>query len=158
MKITQCLPVVLLTAILAACNGPAGELVGVRKPGNFKEANPYGMVFIKKGSFMMGENAQSAVFNQPDNIGMRTVNAFWMDETEVTHVAGVSETVQTVTIATNPDATLVVLDDRHDVAANQGDRVVFVALVVIDGVTYSLLVLRGKDIETLVVGANPDAT
>ena len=85
MKITQCLPVVLLTAILAACNVPAGELVGVRKPGTFKEANPYGMVFIKKGSFMMGENAQSAVFNQPDNIGMRTVNAFWMDETEVTN-------------------------------------------------------------------------
>ena len=81
-----------------------------------------------------------------------------MDETEVTQVAGVGEAVQTMTIGTNPDATLVVLDDRHDVAANQGNRVGFVALVVIDGVTYSLLVLWGKDIETLVVGANPDAT
>ena len=85
MKITKYLPVVLLTAVMASCNGPAGELVGAHKPGNFKEANPYGMVYIKKGSFMMGENAQSAVFNQPDNVGMRTVNAFWMDETEVTN-------------------------------------------------------------------------
>lgn len=85
MKLTKILPLVALTIALASCNKPAGELVGARNPGNFKEANPYGMVFIKKGSFMMGANTQSAVFEQPDNIMMATVEAFWMDETEITN-------------------------------------------------------------------------
>ena len=76
MKLTKILPLVALTIALASCNKPAGELVGARNPGNFKEANPYGMVFIKKGSFMMGANTQSAVFEQPDNIMMATVEAF----------------------------------------------------------------------------------
>ena len=75
MKLTKILPLVALTIALASCNNP----------GNFKEANPYGMVFIKKGSFMMGANTQSAVFEQPDNIMMATVEAFWMDETEITN-------------------------------------------------------------------------
>ena len=70
---------------MASCNKPAGELVGSRSAGNFKEANPYGMLFIKKGSFMMGANTQSAVFEQPDNVVMVTVDAFWMDETEITN-------------------------------------------------------------------------
>ena len=85
MKVTKIISVMALAALLAACNGPAGELVGVTKPGNFKEANPYGMVFIRKGAFMMGENTQSAIFGQPDNPFMTTVNAFWMDETEITN-------------------------------------------------------------------------
>ena len=85
MKLTKILSVVVLTAVLTACGGPAGELVGVKKAGDFRESNPYGMVFIKKGSFMMGENSQSAIFGQPDNPFMTTVNAFWMDETEITN-------------------------------------------------------------------------
>jgi len=86
MKITRVLPIVVLVAFgLAACNKPAGELVGASKATNFKEANPYGMVFIRKGAFLMGPNTQSAVFNQPDNNLMVTVNAFWMDETEITN-------------------------------------------------------------------------
>ena len=85
MTIKRILPVVVLAIALTACNKPAGELVGAGKNGNFKEANPYGMIFIKKGSFMMGSNTQSAVFSQPDNQLMVTVDAFWMDETEITN-------------------------------------------------------------------------
>ena len=85
MTIKRILPVVALAIALTACNKPAGELVGAGKNGNFKEANPYGMIFIKKGSFMMGSNTQSAVFSQPDNQLMVTVDAFWMDETEITN-------------------------------------------------------------------------
>ena len=85
MKLTKILPLVALIIALGVCKKPAGELVGARNPGNFKEANPYGMVFIKKGSFMMGANTQSAVFEQQDNIMMATVEAFWMDETEITN-------------------------------------------------------------------------
>ena len=33
----------------------------------------------------MGANSQSAVFDQADNNVMVTVNAFWMDETEITN-------------------------------------------------------------------------
>jgi len=85
MKLSKILSVVTVVVLLASCNGPAGELVGVLKSTNFKEANPYGMVFIKKGNFMMGENTQSAIFHQPDNILMVTVEPFWMDETEITN-------------------------------------------------------------------------
>ena len=62
MKVTKILPLIALAIALASCNKPAGELVGVGKNGTIKEANPYGMLFIKKGSFMMGANTQSAVF------------------------------------------------------------------------------------------------
>ena len=85
MKVQKILPILALAVALASCNKPAGELVGAGKGGGFKEANPYGMLFIKKGSFMMGANTQSAVFEQPDNILMVTVEAFWMDETEITN-------------------------------------------------------------------------
>ena len=85
MKMKIMLFLVAVVAIVASCSAPAGELVGVSKASDFREANPYGMVFIRKGSFMMGANTQSAVFEQPDNIMMATVEAFWMDETEITN-------------------------------------------------------------------------
>ncbi|MBR1480982.1 MAG: SUMF1/EgtB/PvdO family nonheme iron enzyme [Paludibacteraceae bacterium] len=85
MKLTKILSIAVLAILVTGCNKPAGELVGAGKSKNFKEANPYGMIFIKKGSFMMGANTQSAVFDQPDNIMMATVEAFWMDETEITN-------------------------------------------------------------------------
>lgn len=85
MKLKNILLIAALGLIAVSCSGPAGELVGASKSENFKEANPYGMIFIKKGSFLMGENTQSAIFHQPDNITMVTVNAFWMDETEITN-------------------------------------------------------------------------
>ena len=66
MKIAKLLSVMALVAALTACNKPAGELVGVRNSVQFKEANPYGMVFVRKGSFMMGANTQSAIFEQQD--------------------------------------------------------------------------------------------
>ena len=85
MKMKFMLFVAAVAAVVASCSAPAGELVGVSKAGDFKEANPYGMVFIRKGAFMMGANTQSAVFEQPDNIRMMSVEAFWMDETEITN-------------------------------------------------------------------------
>lgn len=85
MKLTKILPIVAIAMALVGCNKPAGELVGVGQNGNFKEANPYGMVFIKKGSFEMGANTQNAMFGQDDNQFMATVEAFWMDETEITN-------------------------------------------------------------------------
>ena len=85
MKISKILSIIVLTLGLSACNKPIGELVGTSVSGPIKDAEPYGMVFMRKGSFLMGTNEQSAIFSQPDNNVMVTVHAFWMDETEVTN-------------------------------------------------------------------------
>lgn len=85
MKMRTMLLTVAVAAVVASCNAPSGELVGASKATNFQEANPYGMVFIRQGSFMMGSNTHPAVFEQPDNAQMVTVGAFWMDETEITN-------------------------------------------------------------------------
>lgn len=75
--------------LLLSCNKPAGELVGtsnkVLSGGGFNENQPYGMVYIKRGSFMMGANDQSALGSVSDKPVNVTVEAFWMDETEITN-------------------------------------------------------------------------
>lgn len=86
MKITKILPIALLAIVFASCGAPKGELAGVEKnPGKFNEANPYGMRLVKRGSFLMGRNAQSVLYGEPDNLAQRTVDAFWMDESEITN-------------------------------------------------------------------------
>ena len=85
MKVAKFLSIVMLALGLTACNKPIGELVGASTYGPAKDVEPHGMVFIRKGAFLMGANAQSAIFSQPDNNVMVTVNAFWMDETEITN-------------------------------------------------------------------------
>ena len=85
MKVTKVLSVVVLLLSMVACSKPVGELVGAASGAGFAEANPYGMVLIRKGAFLMGPNSESSVFGQPDNNVMVTVNAFWMDETEITN-------------------------------------------------------------------------
>lgn len=79
------LPIAIALIALVSCNKPAGELVGAGKSINFHEANPYGMVLVPGGSFMMGANTQSAIFEEPDNLVMATVQSFWMDQTEITN-------------------------------------------------------------------------
>ena len=85
MKLTKFLPIIVLAFGLSACNKPAGELVGAYTAGPMGDVDPYGMRFIRKGSFLMGPNEQSAIFTQSDNNVMVTVHAFWMDETEITN-------------------------------------------------------------------------
>ncbi len=72
-----------------SCNKPAGELVGTSKRflngGGFNENQPYGMVFIKRGSFMMGANDQNVLGSSSDKPVNVTIEAFWMDETEITN-------------------------------------------------------------------------
>ncbi|NDV46345.1 gliding motility-associated lipoprotein [Paludibacter sp. 221] len=75
----------IVALLLFACNKPSGQLVGVGANGSFKEAAPYGMVFIKKGTFVMGANDQSAIGGINDRPINVTVDAFWMDETEITN-------------------------------------------------------------------------
>lgn len=85
MKRNVLISILFGSLLLAGCNKPAGELVGVGNRGNFREANPYGMVFIKGGSFLMGANDQSAIGAINDKSIHVTVDAFWMDQTEITN-------------------------------------------------------------------------
>jgi formylglycine-generating enzyme len=79
------LSIIVLTLLLVACNKPAGELTGLGTKGSFIEAQPYGMVFIKRGAFMMGANDQSAIGGVSEKSVNVSVDAFWMDETEITN-------------------------------------------------------------------------
>ncbi|MDR1652179.1 MAG: SUMF1/EgtB/PvdO family nonheme iron enzyme [Prevotellaceae bacterium] len=79
------LSLIALVIVFCACNKPKGELVGAGSKGGFKEANPYGMVHIKRGAFMMGQNDQSAISSVNNKPVTVTVDAFWMDKTEITN-------------------------------------------------------------------------
>lgn len=85
MKVAKFLPIIMLAIGLSACNKPAGELVGAGVYGPTSDVDPLGMVFIRKGSFLMGANEQSAIFTQSDNNVMVSVSAFWMDAHEITN-------------------------------------------------------------------------
>jgi sulfatase modifying factor 1 len=77
--------IIAVTFLFVACNKPAGELVGAGNKSKFYEAQPDGMAFIKRGSFMMGANDQSAIGALNDKSINVSVDAFWMDETEITN-------------------------------------------------------------------------
>lgn len=59
---------------------PGGE----RKSGSWFEPSPFGMVFIKQGSFTLGPSDDEALQN---SIPSKTVSvgSFWMDDTEITN-------------------------------------------------------------------------
>jgi formylglycine-generating enzyme required for sulfatase activity len=63
----------------------SGELTGVEDRKAYFEPDPYGMVFVPQGSYNMGPNDQDVAWAQ--NIATKTVSvdAFWMDETEITN-------------------------------------------------------------------------
>lgn len=66
--------------------GGNGELVGVSTK-KFKNTEvPYGMVYIPAGTFIMGQTDQDITFAQISQNKQVTVQAFYMDETEVTNV------------------------------------------------------------------------
>ena len=73
-------------AILGSCSDyNSGELVGVQGRKSYVEPDPYGMVFIPAGSFVTGPSDQDISFAQNNSSKTVTVDAFWMDETEITN-------------------------------------------------------------------------
>ena len=61
-----------------------GELVGVQGRPKWRESQPYGMVFVRRGSFNIGPSDQDASMS---GVPTKTVSqeAFWMDDTEITN-------------------------------------------------------------------------
>ena len=78
---------IVVVLFLASCsNSGNGELVGTRKKSKpFYQPDPYGMVFVPQGSFVMGASAEDISHGhliQPKTI---SVSSFFMDETEITN-------------------------------------------------------------------------
>ena len=78
----------LITAwVLSGCSGTGtgnGELIGVQKREKWFEPDPYGMVKVPMGSFVVGPNDEDPTFAMNSQSKTISVDAFWMDETEIT--------------------------------------------------------------------------
>lgn len=73
-------------AIWSSCGrGAGGELVGVRSKKLKTQHIPLGMVYIPAGTFVMGQTDQDITFAQIAQNKQVTVQAFYMDQTEITN-------------------------------------------------------------------------
>lgn len=61
-----------------------GELIGVQGRGRWKESSPYGMVFVRRGTFTMGPSDQDPTWSATPTKTV-SIDAFWMDDTEITN-------------------------------------------------------------------------
>jgi gliding motility-associated lipoprotein GldK len=52
---------------------------------NSAESPPYGMVYIPSGAFVIGNNDQDVMWAMNSTQKTITINAFWMDQTEITN-------------------------------------------------------------------------
>lgn len=72
--------------VLSSCsNGGDGQLVGVKDRPDFYDVDPFGMVYIPTGHYIMGGGDQDVPFALTQQSKNVTVGAFWMDETEITN-------------------------------------------------------------------------
>ncbi|MDD3878081.1 MAG: SUMF1/EgtB/PvdO family nonheme iron enzyme [Bacteroidales bacterium] len=62
-----------------------GHLIGVQGREIWYQPDPFGMLFIPGGSYNMGNNDQDVPYAHVTQSKTVTVQAFWMDETEITN-------------------------------------------------------------------------
>jgi len=75
-----------IISLLYSCGGSGnGELIGVQKRKVWNPSDPYGMVYIPQGSFLMGPSDQDVPFQNVSQSKTVSVGAFYMDETEITN-------------------------------------------------------------------------
>ncbi|MFP4524897.1 MAG: formylglycine-generating enzyme family protein, partial [Bacteroidales bacterium] len=74
-----------LVFIVSCGKYKGGELVGVKGRKDWQEPQPYGMVFVPMGSFTMGPSDEDASWANTTKSKTVSVDAFWMDETEITN-------------------------------------------------------------------------
>lgn len=73
-------------ALLSSCgNSGNGELVGTQGREVWFQPDPYGMLYIPMGVFTMGPSDQDVPFSQTTQAKTVSVQAFYMDETEITN-------------------------------------------------------------------------
>ena len=75
-----------VVALLSGCAGSGnGELIGDTDRLVWNPTDPYGMVFIPQGSFVMGPSDQDVPFANVSSNQRVSVGAFYMDITEITN-------------------------------------------------------------------------
>jgi formylglycine-generating enzyme required for sulfatase activity len=80
------LSALIVIIFLSGCGSSnTGELTGVPGRKKFFEPEPLEMSFIPAGSYMMGPSDQDALFAMNSLSKSVTVEAFWMDQTEITN-------------------------------------------------------------------------
>lgn len=76
----------VLGAMLSSCGSTQrGELTGVPGRRGYQDPTPYNMVFVPMGSFNMGSNDQDVAWAINAPTRTVSVDAFWMDATEITN-------------------------------------------------------------------------
>lgn len=75
----------LLGLLLVACKSRSGHLTGVLGRTVYQPEIPLGMVYIPAGSYTMGENDQDVPFLHQTRSKTVSVQAFYMDQTEITN-------------------------------------------------------------------------
>ena len=89
-RITLCLSAIIAVLMFASCMGAqssnaiGGELTGISGT-SINEPSPYGMVLIERGSIKMGNEETDSLWGTTPTVKDISVDAFWMDETEVTN-------------------------------------------------------------------------
>ena len=75
-----------VVALLSGCAGSEnGQLIGDMERDVWNPTDPFGMVFIPQGSFVMGPSDQDVPFANVSTNQRVSVGAFYMDETEITN-------------------------------------------------------------------------
>ena len=78
--------IALASVIFTSCkNEGNGQLVGVQARPAWYDLDPFGMLYIPMGNFTMGPSDQDVPFSQTAQTRMVSVQAFYMDETEITN-------------------------------------------------------------------------
>ena len=77
--------VILTVAVLYACAGGNGELVGVQDREVWYQPDPFGMLFIPMGSYNMGPSDQDVPYALTAQTRTVSVQAFYMDQTEISN-------------------------------------------------------------------------
>lgn len=87
MKKLYFIALAALVVVGTSCGkgGGNGELVGVANKKFKSNEVPYGMVYVPAGTFIMGQTDQDITFAQIAQNKQVTVQAFFMDETEITN-------------------------------------------------------------------------
>ncbi|CAM1343906.1 T9SS ring complex lipoprotein PorK/GldK [Tenacibaculum amylolyticum] len=77
----------LILVVIYSCGSSSdrGELVGVKSKRKWFAEKPYGMVYIKGGSFTMGKQDEDPLGAMNAPTRTVTVQPFYMDETEITN-------------------------------------------------------------------------
>lgn len=90
MKKASIIAIPMVAALLmASCavggrSSAGGEVTGVSGT-SWAEPTPYGMVLVDRGSMEVGVQKPDSVWNIPADARGVSVDAFWMDETEITN-------------------------------------------------------------------------